>query len=451
MIASTFTTDDAVNVSYPTKVATVMSRAMSSSPSRASRDAARGSMDESMKMNDPSLGSVSFRDDLDERVGVRGIRRRTAPRASDGRDESIDNRIKIKIMRAARAASVAVRRTTKTPTRRSTTTQRTVQVAAAGRRVISTSAVGRREVEDAETVEARRVASAGQVKLVQWYPGHIARAERLLKDQLKGVDAVLEVRDIRLPDATSHPGIKDWCGDKLRIVVLNRADMVSDRERAQWVSQLKAEGETRVVLTDARAGKGVRKVKELAMEVSEEINAKRIAKGLLPRPVRAAVVGYPNVGKSALINRLVGKAACASAPRPGVTRDLRWVRIGGDLDLLDAPGILPARIHDQRAASRLAMANDIGEASYIASTMAAAMIEELKLLPTWKSIIKPGIVRRFKVEDVDQITGEEFVQRFADRTSGGDVEKAGIRMLNDYRGGHVGNFCLELPPPRRAT
>jgi ribosome biogenesis GTP-binding protein YlqF len=397
------------------------------------------------------LGSVSETTETNEtrQNDIRASHHSTT-RATDGRHESIDNRIQIKIMRAARAASVAVRRTTPTPTRRSTPT-RTVHVAAAGRRVISTSAVGRREVEDAETVEARRVASAGQVKLVQWYPGHIARAERLLKDQLKGVDAVLEVRDIRLPDATSHPGIKDWCGDKLRIVVLNRADMVSDRERAQWVSQLKAEGETRVVLTDARAGKGVRKVKELAMEVSEEINAKRIAKGLLPRPVRAAVVGYPNVGKSALINRLVGKAACASAPRPGVTRDLRWVRIGGDLDLLDAPGILPARIHDQRAASRLAMANDIGEASYIASTMAAAMIEELKLLPTWKSIIKPGIVRRFKVEDVDQITGEEFVQRFADRTSGGDVEKAGIRMLNDYRGGHVGNFCLELPPPRRAT
>ena len=181
------------------------------------------------------------------------------------------------------------------------------------------------------------------------------------------------------------------------------------------------------------------------MEMSEEINAKRAAKGLLPRPVRAAVVGYPNVGKSALINRLVGKAACASAPRPGVTRDLRWVRIGGDLDLLDAPGVLPARMHDQRAASRLAMANDIGEASYIASSMAAAMIEELKRLPTWKSI-RPGIIKRFKEERVDDMTGEEFVQYFADKTCGGDVERAGTRMLNDFRGGHIGNFCLELPP-----
>jgi ribosome biogenesis GTP-binding protein YlqF len=314
----------------------------------------------------------------------------------------------------------------------------------------STSTIGAvsdRRVEDAESFDAKRIASAGHVRLVQWYPGHIARAERLLKEQLKGVDAVLEVRDCRLPLSTSHPEIGNWCGEKMRIVVLNRADMVSDKERAKWVNYLKSTGDVRVVLTDARAGKGVKKVKEMAMEVSEEINAKRKAKGLLPRPVRAAVVGYPNVGKSALINRLVGKAACASAPRPGVTRDLRWVRIGGDLDLLDAPGVLPARMHDQRAASRLAMANDIGEASYIASVMASAMIEELKRLPTWRSI-KPGIVKRFKEERVDEMSGEEFVQRFADKTCGGDVERAGTRMLNDFRGGHIGNFCLELPPER---
>jgi len=314
----------------------------------------------------------------------------------------------------------------------------------------STSTIGAvsdRRVEDAESFDAKRIASAGHVRLVQWYPGHIARAERLLKEQLKGVDAVLEVRDCRLPLSTSHPEIGNWCGEKMRIVVLNRADMVSDKERAKWVNYLKSTGDVRVVLTDARAGKGVKKVKEMAMEVSDEINAKRKAKGLLPRPVRAAVVGYPNVGKSALINRLVGKAACASAPRPGVTRDLRWVRIGGDLDLLDAPGVLPARMHDQRAASRLAMANDIGEASYIASTMASAMIEELKRLPTWRSI-KPGIVKRFKEERVDEMSGEEFVQRFADKTCGGDVERAGTRMLNDFRGGHIGNFCLELPPER---
>lgn len=306
---------------------------------------------------------------------------------------------------------------------------------------------GDREVESAPSADVGR-RDAVSVRLVQWYPGHIARAERLLKEQLRGVDAVLEVRDCRLPLSTSHPDVASWCGDKLRIVVLNRADMVSDEERARWVNYMKANGERRVALTDARAGKGVRRVKEMAMEVSEEINAKRKEKGLLPRPVRAAVVGYPNVGKSALINRLVGKAACASAPRPGVTRDLRWVRVpGSDMDLLDAPGVLPARMHDQRAASKLAMANDIGEASYLSSAMAAAMIEEMKRLPTWE-LIRPGVIRRFKLNNVDDISGEQFVQEFANKTAGGDVERAGTRMLNDFRGGHIGNFCLELPPRR---
>lgn len=127
---------------------------------------------------------------------------------------------------------------------------------------------------------------------------------------------------------------------------------------------------------------------------------------------------------------------------------MRWVRVpGSDMDLLDAPGVLPARMHDQRAASKLAMANDIGEASYLSSAMAAAMIEEMKRLPTWE-LIRPGVIRRFKLNNVDDISGEQFVQEFANKTAGGDVERAGTRMLNDFRGGHIGNFCLELPPRR---
>ena len=306
--------------------------------------------------------------------------------------------------------------------------------------------------DDDVNANASERTTRANVRLVQWYPGHVARAERLLREQLRGVDAVIEVRDIRLPMSTTHPEIASWCGEKTRVIVLNRADCVSDNERARWVGYLKSIGET-VVLTDAKAGKGVRKVKELALAMSEEINARRKEKGLMPRPVRAAVIGYPNVGKSALINRLVGKAACASAPRPGVTRDLRWVRIGGDLDLLDAPGVLPARLHDQRAASRLAMANDIGEASYVNSAVAVAMIEELRRLETW-TIVKPALVKRFKLEslklDLDEMSGEEFLQRFAQLACDGDDERAGTRILNDYRGGHIGNFCLELPPPRES-
>ena len=294
-----------------------------------------------------------------------------------------------------------------------------------------------------------------QVRLVQWYPGHIARAEKLLREQLKAVDAVVEVRDIRIPLATTHPDIPEWIGSKLRVLVLNRADMVSDAERSKWVAWFKKNGETHVVLTDARSGKGVKRVAEVALLVSKEVNDKRIKKGLMPRPVRAAVIGYPNVGKSALINRLTKSKACASAPRPGVTRNLRWVRIGGDLDLLDSPGVLPPRLADQRAAARLAMANDIGEASYLASSVAAQLFEEMAGLERWDKGI-PGkdgaqslrsvVEKRFKLESVNGMSGEDFVAAVAEKALSDDLERAGTRVLNDFRNGALGAFCLETAP-----
>jgi ribosome biogenesis GTP-binding protein YlqF len=292
-----------------------------------------------------------------------------------------------------------------------------------------------------------------QVRLVQWYPGHIARAEKLLREQLKAVDAVVEVRDIRIPLATTHPDIPEWIGSKLRVLVLNRADMVSDAERSKWVAWFKKNGETHVVLTDARSGKGVKRVAEVALLVSKEVNDKRIAKGLMPRPVRAAVIGYPNVGKSALINRLTKSKACASAPRPGVTRNLRWVRIGGDLDLLDSPGVLPPRLADQRAAARLAMANDIGEASYLASSVAAQLFEEMCSLERWdgKDSLRSVVEKRFKLESVKGMSGEDFVAAVAEKALSDDLERAGTRVLNDFRNGALGAFCLETAPGAKSS
>ena len=299
---------------------------------------------------------------------------------------------------------------------------------------------------------------------MQWYPGHIARAEKLLREQLRAVDAVVEVRDIRIPLATTHPDIPDWIGNKLRVLVLNRADMVSDAERSRWVAWFKRSGERHVVLTDARSGKGVKRVAEVALMVSAEVNDKRRAKGLMPRPVRTAIVGYPNVGKSALINRLTKSKACASAPRPGVTRNLRWVRIGGDLDLLDSPGVLPPRLADQAAAARLAMANDIGEASYLASSVAAQLFDEMRGLEAWEGGSNPGgkkrggkdnggaslraaVERRFKLESVRGMTGEDFVVAVAEKAMSDDLERAGVRILNDFMNGALGKFT-EFPLER---
>jgi ribosome biogenesis GTPase A len=228
-----------------------------------------------------------------------------------------------------------------------------------------------------------------------------------------------QVRDMRIPLSTGHPSVPEWIGTKLRLVVLNQMDKVSEAERSRWASYFTRAANTRVVFTNARTGDGVPRLAKLALSgaravhapacwpsvtlspnpalsdtpahlivcvlrsaapVSEGLNARRREKGLRPRPVRAAVVGFPNVGKSALINRLVGRAQCLSAARPGVTRHLQWVSLGvdGGLMLLDAPGVLPMRLADQAAAIRLAICNDIGEASYTTSLVAAQFIEQLR-------------------------------------------------------------------------
>jgi ribosome biogenesis GTPase A len=167
------------------------------------------------------------------------------------------------------------------------------------------------------------------------------------------------------------------------------------------------------------------------------------------------------VGKSALINRLTKSKACASAPRPGVTRNLRWVRIGGDLDLLDSPGVLPPRLADQKAAARLAMANDIGEASYLASSVAAQLFDEMKGLDRWDEkggsaskggnnkkdlSLKSVVEKRFKLQSVSGMSGEDFVCSVADKAASDDLERAGVRILNDFRSGALGAFCLENAP-----
>lgn len=291
-----------------------------------------------------------------------------------------------------------------------------------------------RDLTGANAVEA--------VSMVQWYPGHIAKAERALKEQLKAVDIVLEVRDGRIPMSTRHPQVPIWVGSKPRVMVLNRRDMVSDAAAKAWTRFFKSRGHA-VLWTNAHRGEGVSSLITQALTVSEAMNEKRANRGLRPRPVRAVVVGFPNVGKSALINRLLGRRVADSAPRPGVTRILRWMRIGGQLDLLDAPGIIPMSFRDQLAAQRLAMCNDIGEASYVASAVAAALLSTMGSLPEGPAIIKK-VEARYGVS-MKGMTEEEYIHKIGDKLFNMEVERAGQRVLKDFRAMIFGKVCLEVP------
>jgi ribosome biogenesis GTPase A len=285
-----------------------------------------------------------------------------------------------------------------------------------------------------------------KLNTIQWYPGHIAKAEKNLKEQLKVVDVVLEVRDARIPLATNHPQIPEWVGNKARILVINRLDMISPQVRQIWTDWFKREGEV-PYFTNAQHGDGVAAVLKAAQDAGISLNERRKSRGMLPRPVRAVVIGFPNVGKSALINRVLKKRVVESAARPGVTRQLRWVRISQELELLDAPGVIPLKLDDQDAALKLAICDDIGEASYDNQLVAAALVDLLNHLEAVHSKVLPKTSLQTRYElDATPYTGDEYLHALAEHKYTGDVEKAARKILTDYRKGLLGNIPLELPP-----
>lgn len=275
--------------------------------------------------------------------------------------------------------------------------------------------------------------------MIQWYPGHIAKAERELKEQLKRVDVVLEVLDARIPLASHHPEVKSWLGSKPQILILNRMDMIPKSLVEEWEQWFKIRDE-KIYFTNAKNGQGVKGIKKAAQQVGIKLNLKRKEKGMLPRPVRAVVIGFPNVGKSALINRLLGRKAVRSERRAGVTRQLQWVRISEEIELLDAPGIIPNKLNNQENAIKLAICDDIGEAAYDNQRIAAKLIDFLVELN-----ISDILETRYQLNPL-ALSGEDYIYQLGETRFQGDIERGAMQLLNDFRRGLMGNLPLEFPP-----
>lgn len=271
---------------------------------------------------------------------------------------------------------------------------------------------------------------------IHWYPGHIAKAERKLKEQLTLVDAVIEVVDARLPYSSSYDNIARLLGEKPRLILLNKSDLTEKSELAPWIKLLEKESGAPVMLTDAKNSKDLSNIVKKAVELSEPRIQAFMKKGLLRRPARVMVVGMPNVGKSSIINKLTRSSKTKTGAKAGVTRQQQWVRINPQLDLLDTPGIIPMKQDNQEVAKKLAFVNSVSENAYSSELVAAELLELLKAKYPQK------IKEYYKVENIsldDIATARNWI------ISGGkpDIERTSVYVLRDFREGKIGKFILD--------
>ena len=193
---------------------------------------------------------------------------------------------------------------------------------------------------------------------IQWYTGHMVKAKKLVRENLKLVDVVIELVDARIPVSSRNPDINQILGDKPRVMVLNKADLADDTMTARWEKYFTNTG-LPVTSVNSHTGQGINRLLDLVRQQAREVIEKHVAKGRQPRAVRSMIVGIPNVGKSSLINKVAGKGTAKTADRPGVTKGKQWIRLNRDLELLDTPGILWPKFTDPEVGFKLAVTGAI--------------------------------------------------------------------------------------------
>ena len=271
---------------------------------------------------------------------------------------------------------------------------------------------------------------------IHWYPGHIAKAERKLKEQLSLVDAVIEVIDARLPFSSSYDNITRLLGEKPRLILLNKSDLTEKSELKAWIKKIEEETGFPVILTDAKNSKDLSNIVKKAVELSEPRIQALMAKGLLRRPARVMVVGMPNVGKSSVINKLTRSSKTKTGAKAGVTRQQQWVRINPQLELLDTPGIIPMKQDNQDVAKKLAFVNSISENAYSNEAVAVELLAMLNER-------YPDIVKAYY--KVEELSLENIAISRNWIISGGnpDTARTAVYILRDFREGKIGKFILD--------
>ena len=275
----------------------------------------------------------------------------------------------------------------------------------------------------------------------QWYPGHMTKAKRMMQEDIKLIDLVIELVDARAPLSSRNPDIDQLAQNKYRIILLNKSDLADPEQNSKWAAYFRSRG-FYVLEINAKTGMGVKSIQGLVQEVCREKIERDRRRGIQNRPIRAMVAGIPNVGKSTFINAFAGKACTKTGNKPGVTKGKQWIRLNKNLELLDTPGILWPKFEDQSVGMKLAFLGSINDEILVAEEMALDLIVFLR-----KSY--PGALQqRYGIEE-----GDDRVKTLADiaaarrcfaRGEELDYAKAAGILMDDFRSGRLGRITLEV-------
>ncbi len=287
------------------------------------------------------------------------------------------------------------------------------------------------------------MAALSEVKMnIQWYPGHMTKARRMMQENIKLVDLVIELVDARVPLSSRNPDIDELGKNRARLLLLNKADLADEKANEEWSAFFREKG-FQVVKLDARSGSGLKAVHAAIQEACREKTERDRRRGILNRPVRAMVAGIPNVGKSTFINSFAGRSCAKTGNKPGVTRGAQWVRLNKQVELLDTPGILWPKFEDPKAGLLLALIGSIKDEILNTEELSLELIRFLKTE-------YPGLLsERYGIEE--ESGGPETLYEVAKKRGcllkGGepDSQKAAAILLDEFRSGKLGRITLERP------
>ena len=276
----------------------------------------------------------------------------------------------------------------------------------------------------------------------QWYPGHMTKAKRMMQENIKLIDLVIELVDARVPISSRNPDIDELGKNKARLILLNKSDLAEDKQNDAWAEYFKKKGFA-VVKVNSKKGGGIKSIQGVIQEACKEKIARDRKRGIINRPLRAMIVGIPNVGKSTFINSYARKACTKVGNKPGVTKGKQWIRLGKDIELLDTPGILWPKFDDKEVGLRLAFIGSINDEILSITDLAYELIKFLQLNYC------QSLVDRYNInEDVDSVhILEQIAEKRACIKKGGelDIDKAAAQLLDDFRAGKLGRISLERP------